>query len=195
MPVKPISYVTIGLTGGIAGGKSTVLRQWGSAGAFVLSCDELVREISARPHVRQQLHAGWGTSDPKALANIIFKQPRQREKLEQLLHPLVQKEMISRLKKTTACVRVVEVPLLFEAGWQSLFDLTVAVVMPDSLRLKYACQRGLSKNDFVSRNKSQWPQLKKAAQADVCILNDGSVQELNDKVVRLHHALKKFILQ
>ncbi|MBR3631730.1 MAG: dephospho-CoA kinase [Elusimicrobiaceae bacterium] len=194
MQVKPIPYLTIGLTGGIAGGKSTALQVWKKAGAFVLSCDELVREISARPIVRRQLQTWWGRLDKTALAKMIFQQPTQREKLERLIHPLVKKEMTARLKKASAPVRVVEVPLLFEAGWENLFDMTVAVIMPEKLRTKCACQRGLSKSDFVKRNKAQWPQLKKAAQADVCIINDGSVKELEQKVCALNNALKKFIL-
>ena len=182
--------LTIGLTGAIASGKSTALKAWHKLGAFTLSCDELVREISARPTVQKKLQQQFGSLDTVYIAKQIFANESVRKQFETWLHPLVKKEMKHRLAAVKG-IRVVEVPLLFEAGWQKEFDVTMVIVMPEKLRARYATQRGMSKIDFIKRSKAQWTQMQKAAQADFCIVNEGSVHDLENKICALYQALVK----
>ncbi len=191
MNFKTRNTLTVGLTGGILCGKSTALRAWHQASAFVLSCDELVREISARPSVQKKIQVLLGSTDRAAQARQVFTQTQTRRKLEQLLHPLVEKEIACRLKSAKACVRVIEVPLLFEADWQDKFDLTIALVAPQKTLAARAKKRGLTQTDLLKRRKAQFSQEQKAALADICIINDRSTKELVVKVEALQHALSK----
>ena len=191
MNFKARNKLTIGLTGGILCGKSTALYAWQQAGAFVLSCDELVREISARPSVQKKLINTFGAMDRSELTKRVFINKQDRLKLEQILHPLVMKEIARRLQKSQAQIRVVEVPLLFEAGWQEQFDVTVALVAPQNVLRIRAKKRGLTQTDLLKRSKAQLSQEQKAACADICILNGGSEIELTAKVKTLHKAFSK----
>ena len=191
MNFKTRFHLTIGLTGTIACGKSTTLAAWQKAGVFVLSCDELVREISARPAVAKKISSLLGTTNKVQLAAKIFKSPAARKKLEQLLHPLVLKEVAKRLKTAKQWVRVVEVPLLFEADLKEAFDLTVVVWAPEKQRKQWAAKRGLSCADLEKRSKAQWPQDAKVAQADICIINEGPKSVLERKIYSLQKTLQK----
>lgn len=189
MNLKAQHKLTIGLTGGILCGKSTALAAWKQQGAFVLSCDELVREISIRPAVQKKILDAFGFTDKEKLATCIFTQDKARKKLENILHPLVFKEIKKRLQASCAAVRVVEVPLLFEVNIQDAFDLTAAVVAPEKVLSARAKKRGMKKTDFINRYQTQLSQMQKAAYADICLVNDGSVENLTRKVRSLHRAL------
>jgi len=191
MNFKARNKLTIGLTGGILCGKSTALQVWQRLGAFVLSCDDLVREISARPSVQKELVSVFGLMDRGELTKRVFTNKQDRLKLEHILHPLVMREIVRRLKKNTAQIRVIEVPLLFEAAWQDKFDLTVALLAPKNVLSARAKKRGLTQTDLLKRSKVQLPQEQKAARADICILNGGSEAELTAKVKILHKAFSK----
>lgn len=191
MNFKTRHQLTLGLTGGILCGKSTALHAFQDCGAFTLSCDDLVREISARPAVKKKIAALCDGAEKETVAKKIFASPSLRRALENLLHPLAAKEIARRLKTNQTPVRVVEVPLLFEAGWQKAFDLTVCVCAPErtlSARLK---TRGLKKADFLKRRAVQLPLMHKAALADICLVNDASANALKAKVQTLCRALKK----
>lgn len=191
MNFKAHNKLTVGLTGGILCGKSTALNSWRRLGAYVLSCDDLVREISARPAVRQQINKALGTVDVAALAAKVFKCTGARKKLESILHPLVEKEIAKKLRASSPFIRVVEVPLLFEAGWEDHFDLTVALVCPEKSLSARSKRRNLSAKDLSNRSKAQWPQARKAARADICLVNAATVAELNRKIAALNRALCK----
>ena len=191
MNLKTQNKVTVGLTGGILCGKSTALHAWKNAGAAVISCDEIVREISARPAVQKKIATALGVTERLELAGKIFASVAARKKLETILHPLVYKEIAAQLKKSKQIVRVVEVPLLFEAKWDKFFDITVALVTPEKFLNARAKKRGLNRKDLLSRQRAQLPQTQKAARADICILNDGSVADLTQKIKTLHKALAK----
>lgn len=193
MNFKTHGKLTIGLTGGILCGKSAALAAWKQAGVFGLSCDELVQEISSRPTVHKKILALLGTADRAELAKQVFSCEAARRKLENLLHPLVQQEIARQLKQTSAAVRVIEVPLLFEAGWQDLFDVTVVITAPTKVLATRAKKRHMSRTDFLNRSRAQLSQTEKAARADICLVNAGSPADLTCKIKALHQALVKFI--
>lgn len=184
--------LTVGLTGGILCGKSTALAAWRKAGAFVLSCDEIVRELYTNPTVQKQIQSLAGTLDRVELAKRVFVNKKLREKLNGLLHPLVKKEIAKRLKKATLPLRVIEVPLLFEVGWEQFFDLTVTVVAPAPVLRGRAKQRNLSQADLAKRQKAQLPPEVKAAKADIVVINDSTTEILEHKMVALYRALTRF---
>ena len=182
--------LTIGLTGGILCGKSAALAAWKKAGAFVLSCDELVREISIRPPVQKKIQRILGCVNNKQIAKRIFSEDCLRVKLETILHPLVFKEIQKRLQHSSAKVRVVEVPLLFETNLQNAFDLTVALGAPDKVLSARARKRGMKKADLLKRQQAQLPPMEKLSRADICIINDATLEKLTQKINALHRAMR-----
>ncbi len=182
----------VGLTGNIASGKSTVLAYLARCGAYVISADELVRELYQTQRVQRQVEKWFGSARPEQLARTVFGCAEARQKLEQFLHPLVWKLARQRLAACPKTWAVFEVPLLFEAGWQARMDVTVLVAGAPSTLAKRLKVRGLSRTDYQQRLQAQLPQEEKIRLADVVIYNDGSKQLLAAKTKRLYQALENF---
>lgn len=177
--------LTIGLTGGIAAGKSEALAAFKRLGAATLSSDEVVHELLDTEPLRGRLAERWGQGvlagegvDRAKIGEIVFADPEQLTWLEAQIHPLVQKrtaEWLLSLPAETGFA-VVEVPLLFEAGSDGVFDTTVAVVTADEVRRERAAARGHALVD--EREARQLTQLEKAERAEHVVSNDGSVEDL-----------------
>jgi dephospho-CoA kinase len=178
----------IGLTGGIGSGKSEALSACRRAGAPVLSSDAIVHDLLGTDEVRDILAARWGEAvltdgdiDRGAVAEVVFNKPDELRWLEQTLFPLVGAEMAAWRAELEASappprVAVVEVPLLFEAGVEGAFDVTVAIVADEELRAERAGRRDHRAVD--ERAARQLSQADKAARADYVIRNDGSIEDL-----------------
>ena len=175
----------IGLTGGIAAGKSEALKAFARLGAATLSSDAVVHELLEGEPLRGRLEERWGpgvvTGDElnrAKIGEIVFADPEQLTWLEAQIHPLVQKRTAEWLMSLPADteVAVVEVPLMFEAGSDKAFDTTVSIVTADEVRRERAAARGHALVD--EREARQLTQLEKAERADHVIENDGSVEDL-----------------
>ena len=187
----------IGLTGGIAAGKSEVLRILGRLGAETISTDAIVHELLATPEVREELVARWGEGvtdggaiDRGRVAAIVFERPRELRWLESTLHPLVG-ERVGAWRRSLADhveVAVVEVPLLFEGGMSSLFHATIAVVSPDEVRRRRAAARGTG--ELEGRSERQLSQDEKAARATHVVVNDGDLSDLERELRELMPQLR-----
>jgi dephospho-CoA kinase len=182
----------IGLTGGIGSGKSEALAACARAGAATLSSDQVVHDLLETDEVRDLLVARWGEAvladgriDRAAVAQIVFNQPEELRWLEGAIFPLVGAEMTAwRVALGTPGppprAAVVEVPLLFEAGVEGVFDTTVAVIADEDLRAERAGSRDHHAVD--ERAARQLTQDEKAGRADHVIHNDGSLEELERAV-------------
>lgn len=197
--MKPRRPLTVGLTGGIASGKSAALAAFGRRGAWTLSLDALAHELSARgkPLHRAVVRAFGrgvlapdGTLDRALLARRVFADRRLLARLERATHPLLLAEMRRRLARCSAEVAVVDVPLLFEKGLGGDFDLTVLVAAPERVRLARAVGRGMKRADALRRLRSQWPQARKEPLADVVLENAGSLAVLRSAVAECHAAFR-----
>jgi dephospho-CoA kinase len=178
----------VGLTGGMAAGKSEALRALERLGAATLSTDAVVRELLTTGDVRDALIERFGDAvatggeiDRDAVAEVVFGDDEQRKWLEGLLWPRVGERIVSwREELASASPRpraaVVEVPLLFESGMESAFDTTIAVVADETVRSERAGARG--HRGVESRTSRQLSQDEKARRADVVIRNDGSLDDL-----------------
>lgn len=175
----------IGLTGGIAAGKSEALKAFARLGAATLSSDAVVHELLEGEPLRGMLEERWGPDvvaggkvDRAKIGEIVFADPEQLTWLEAQIHPLVQQrtaEWFLSLPAETE-VAVVEVPLMFEVGSDRAFDTTVSIVTADEVRRERAAARGHALVD--EREARQLTQLEKAERADHVIANDGSVEDL-----------------
>ena len=194
---------TIGLTGGIACGKSTVARMFERLGAEVISADKISREIS-KPGSEsfEQIVAAFGPNsveedgslNRKWIGNRIFADLQARERLEEITHPLILKEIQERVENIrliniSKCV-VVEVPLLFEANFQSRFDKIVVVSSTKETQTARLMQRdGLDEIGSDLRIQSQWPLAEKCSRADYVVQNDGSLDDLEKEIIRVWQEL------
>jgi dephospho-CoA kinase len=187
----------IGLTGGIAAGKSEALRAFARLGAATLSSDAVVHELLESEPLRGRLVERWGSDvasgdgvDRAKIGEIVFADPEQLTWLEQQIHPLVQArtaEWLLSLPAETE-VAVVEVPLLFEVGGERPFDTTVSIVTSDEVRRERAAARGHALVD--EREARQLTQTEKAERAEHVIENDGSVEDLEGALSALLEKLR-----
>lgn len=182
----------MGLTGGIAAGKSEALQAFARSGAATLSTDAVVHDLLDDPDVRGRLLDRWGGEviaegavDRGRVGAIVFDSTAELAWLESLLHPLVAAK-VAEWRASLAedvPIAVVEVPLLFETGMQDLFDATVSVVADDELRVRRARLRGTEL--LEGRSDRQLPQEEKAARATHVIVNDGTREELEQQVAKV----------
>jgi dephospho-CoA kinase len=193
-----VAPLKIGLTGGIAAGKSEALAAFGRLGAATLSSDAVVHELLESEPLLGRLVERWGPEvapegrvDRAKIGEVVFADPEQLTWLESQIHPLVGERMAAwatSLPPGTE-VAVVEVPLLFEVGRDEVFDTTVAVVSADEVRRRRAEARGHSLVD--EREARQLTQDEKAERADHVVANDGSIEDLERSLSALLAKLGK----
>lgn len=190
--------LTIGLTGGIAAGKSEALAAFGRLGAETISSDAVVHELLEGEPLLSRLTDRWGPEvapdgrvDRDRIGAIVFADPEELGWLEAQIHPLVGERIASWLGRLSegAEVAVVEVPLLFESEMQDVFDTTVAVVAAESVRRDRAEARGHTLVE--EREARQLAQEEKAARADHIVVNDGSVEDLEQALAALIAELRR----
>jgi dephospho-CoA kinase len=178
----------IGLTGGIGAGKSEALRALERLGAATLSTDAVTHELLATAEVRDLLVeklgpgiAPGGRIDRAAVASQVFGDDQKREWLESVLWPRVGQRVADfRTAVEESPAAVVEVPLLFESGMESVFDKTIVVVADEQVRAGRAAARG---HQLVAeRTARQLTQDEKSQKADFVVRNDGTVEELETKL-------------
>ncbi|MHB8690766.1 MAG: dephospho-CoA kinase [Solirubrobacteraceae bacterium] len=182
----------VGLTGGIGAGKSTALAALERLGAATLSTDAVVHELYDSPELRDAVLERFGPSvapdgvvDRGALAQAAFATSEGRAWLEELLWPRVGARVWEWRKQVEAMeppprAGIVETPLLFEAGLESAYDATIAVVVDERLRTERAAARGHKALD--ERAARQLSQEEKAQRATYVVLNDGDVEQLEAKL-------------
>jgi len=193
-----VAPLTIGLTGGIAAGKSEALAAFERLGAATLSSDAVVHDLLESEELQKRLIGRWGPEvappegvDRSRIGAIVFADPDQLAWLESQIHPLVGARTVEWLHSlpTGTEFAVVEVPLLFEGGREDVFDTTVAVVAREELRRQRAAARGHTLVD--AREARQLSQEEKAARAEHVVANDGSVEELERDLSALLAKLRR----
>jgi dephospho-CoA kinase len=182
----------IGLTGGIGAGKSEALAALERLGAATLSTDAVVHELYGEPDVRDAVVQRWGPdmapggeADRAAIARAAFASDDDRAWLEGLIWPRVGARIAAwrealDTREPAPVAAVIEVPLLFEAGMDGAFDATIAVVADEAVREGRAGARGHAALD--ERSARQLPQDEKARRATHTVVNDGSLEELEEKL-------------
>jgi dephospho-CoA kinase len=199
---------TIGLTGGIASGKSTVSRLFEQLGVAVVDADQLAREVVAigsdglREVVEAfgpQVLATDGNLDREKLGAIVFSDEQARRKLQAITHPRIARlgaERIATLQTTHTPYVIYDAPLLVEVGAHGAFAalIVVAASVPTQIARLHA-RDGLNERQSGERLASQLPLARKIAVADYVIHNDGSIEELAQRTREVHaQILERFAL-
>jgi dephospho-CoA kinase len=177
----------VAVTGGLAAGKSEALRAFERGGAAVCSSDEIVHRLIAEdPEVRQALEQRFGTTDRPRIAERVFADPDELAWLEGLLHPRVRDEYLAWLGRLgdDVDVAVVEIPLLYETGGETLFDAVVVVTAPEVMRRARAGER------VDERSARLLPEDEKVRRADYAYVNDGSIADLRAFIARVLEELR-----
>ncbi len=178
---------TAALTGGIGCGKSFVLQAFAECGAAVVSADAVAGDLRRKPEVIARfadilgkdvlLQDGSGI-DTAAVADRIFSSPEAKIAVEELMHPLIRNEIRERAERIAGekegCILVAEVPLLFESGWESDFDCTVAVWCREDMIPRRMEERSWNRNEYLRRAASQLSADTKLHKAQYGIINNGS---------------------
>jgi dephospho-CoA kinase len=182
----------VGLTGGLGAGKSEALKALERLGAATLSTDAIVHDLLASDEVRDLLVERFGREiapagavDRSLVATRVFEDDEQRGWLESVLWPRVGARVLEWRATVDAAdppprAAVVEVPLLFEADMENVFDSTIAVVADEPVRAERAAARGHELVD--ARAARQLSQDDKAARADHVVQNDGDLADLEAKL-------------
>ncbi|MBI4057694.1 MAG: dephospho-CoA kinase [Elusimicrobia bacterium] len=198
-PSSPKKLV-VGLTGGIASGKSTALREFKKCGAHVICLDESAHQVlepgekGYSPVVRafgKEILDVQKRIDRHRLGQRVFQNTSQLRRLESITHPLILQKMKKRVGGVKKGVVIVDVPLLFEKHLQSLFDLTILVYADSARQLKRLWERnGFSRREALRRFRSQWSMQRKEGLADLILRNTQRKRHLAQQVREFYRAFE-----
>jgi dephospho-CoA kinase len=191
----------IGITGGIASGKSEVTRILETLGAVVIRADKIGHEVLELPEIQNLLIRQFGQSvflqkthtiDRKKVAELVFGASPQalarRRMLEAITHrPIraeIRKQLDQLLNEKKADAIVLDIPLLLESQWDRICDAVWFIDAPEEIRLKRALDRGWTQEHFRAREASQWSLADKLAKSSCVISNVGTLEELKENLAR-----------
>ena len=188
----------IGLTGGIASGKSTVSRILAEHGFAIIDADKIAWQLAGPDNfLWQAYYDRYGekvlkddrTLNRQAVADIVFQTPAEKQWMDSVAHPIIKAEVQRCLAKLIAAGRglaFLDVPLLYEAGWDSMVDSVWVVYTSEANQVQRLCQRnGCSEEEALRRIGVQMSMEEKKRRADVVIDNNGSIAELQHIVHEL----------
>jgi dephospho-CoA kinase len=191
----------IGITGGIASGKSEVTRILETLGAVVIRADKIGHEVLELPEIQNLLIRQFGQSvfsqktrtiDRKKVAELVFGASPQalarRRTLEAITHrPIraeIRKQLDQLLNEKKADAIVLDIPLLLESQWDRICDAVWFIDAPEEIRLQRALDRGWTQEHFRAREASQWSLADKLAKSSCVISNVGTLEELKENLAR-----------
>lgn len=208
--INPGRGIIVGVTGGVASGKSTVSRLLAKKGAFTIDLDEIGHELLKRgsPVMDELLESfGRGILDASGnvsrqkLGAIVFSDDAARERLNAIIHPPIVQRSQSEARQLAAedpnCVVVIDVPLLIEGGRQELVDVIVIVTTSPENQLQRLLERSvevgrpLNREEAQTRISAQIPLSEKVKFAHFVIDNNGPIEELSHQVDRLWIELRR----
>jgi len=193
--------VRVGLTGGVASGKSTVSALLAELGAIVIDADLLAREVVARgTDGLAEIVAEFGPDvltedgdlDRPAMGAIVFADPERRKALEAIIHPRVRRRGRENEDEAAADALVVhDIPLLAETGQAANFDAVIVVDVPTEVQVeRMTTLRGMTREEAESRVAAQATRDQRLAVATHVVENTGTLGELRARVAEVHDRLR-----
>ena len=186
----------VGLTGGIGSGKTAASDHFKSLGITIVDADEVSRQVvepgtpaltKIAEHFGPQVLYDDNSLDRRALRNIVFNQPEEKKWLEQLLHPLIGIETFRQLQSSQSPYTIFVSPLLIEIGQDKMTQRILVIDAPESEQVSRTVARDDTDNESVKAiMKSQASRSQRLEKADDILLNDGSLENLQEKVEALH---------
>lgn len=187
------------VTGGIGSGKSTVMRFIAELGYPVLSADEAARNIYDEAEVLLQMRERFsdcftdGAVDRNKVSAAVFKNRDRLNELNEITHPAIMKKIFSRAERVDGRFIFFEIPLLFEGGFEKLFDHVIVLMRDKKTRIAAVEARdGLSGAEVAARIKNQFNYEKNLSNGHTVIYNDGDIASLYNKV---SEAVRKIVAE
>jgi dephospho-CoA kinase len=185
------AVIVLGLTGGIGAGKSTVASLLGRRGAAVVDVDAIGREvIAAGSDGAAEVQARFGTIVRAELAAIVFRDEDARHDLEAISWPRIEDELRRLVTAATADVVVLDMAVLAQGLAHGIYGPVATVEASDEVRLARLVQRGMTEEDARARMAAQTPESVRRSLADVVIVNDAGLAELETETDRLWRRLQ-----
>ena len=195
--------IVVGLTGGIGSGKSAVTKIFEGLGVKVVDADVASRQpvMKGEPALKKiaekfgaNILTSEGELDRRKLREIIFNDNSAKDWLENLLHPLIHQILIDDLTSASSSYAILVSPLLFETNQKDLCSKTIVVDTSEDRQIDRTSKRdNVEASQVKSIIDSQLDRKSRNELADIIILNDGSLQELEEKVKKFHEDLEKEI--
>ncbi len=196
--------IRIGITGGMGAGKSTVAQLLQEQGLLVIDADMVARDVlELYPEVSDYIRKTHGDEyfredgslDRRRFGQMIFRDPAALKAYEKVILPLVVNEVRERFEyiedATDDEYAVLDAPLLFQVREAEVYDVAVTVEMPEELQIRRAMERdGLSEAEVRSRILRQMSRQEREALADYVIVNDGTLDELKDKTLKVWEEIR-----
>lgn len=196
--------IRIGITGGMGAGKSTVAQLLQEQGLLVIDADMVARDVlelypEVSDYIRQthgdEYFREDGSLDRRRFGQMIFQDPAALKAYEKVILPLVVNEVRERFEyiedATDDEYAVLDAPLLFQVREAEVYDVAVTVEMPEELQIRRAMERdGLSEAEVRSRILRQMSRQEREALADYVIVNDGTLDELKDKTLKVWEEIR-----
>ncbi|HUR47134.1 MAG TPA: dephospho-CoA kinase [Candidatus Saccharimonadales bacterium] len=188
---------TVGLTGGIGSGKTTVAELFASNGAGIVDTDEISHQLTApnQPAVDEiarkfgpQFVADDGSLDRMRMRNFVFTDPGARKNLEALLHPMILQESMRQIQNSTAPYVILVVPLLIESGAyrETIGRILVVDCNPETQVSRVMKRGGLNRDEVLAIIATQVSRAQRLSAADDIIYNDANLEALEKQVKALH---------
>jgi len=191
----------LGLTGNIACGKSTVLRQLHELGAFVIDADALIHDILRKDGLAYpQVVSEFGTRilrddgeiDRRALGDIVFSDPERLKRIEEIEHPIVRRVIDEQISEAPGPVVVLDAIKLIESGWADKCNAVwVVTCRRDQQVERLVSTRGYSEQEAEMRIGAQSPQEAKVARATTVIDNSGTLAQTREQVAAAWEAIRQ----
>jgi dephospho-CoA kinase len=194
------NVLEVGLTGGIASGKSTVRQLFAAFGAHTLDADKLVAELyqpgheghtALREAYGETIFRDDGTVDRVRLANIAFSDPAEARRLNALIHPIVIDATEKWIDTFDEGIIVVEATLMIESGGRHRYDCLVVVDVQPEVQVERGVARGLSREEVARRIANQIGRDERLRYADYVIDNNGDVAALERETRRVYESLRE----
>ena len=192
----PVQTFSVGLTGGIGCGKSTVADMFAARGAAIVDTDRIAHDLTApgglaiaaiRARFGDAFIASSGAMDREKMRALVFSDSVAKADLESILHPLIGTETERAAAQAKGAYLILVVPLLIESGtWKQRVSRLLVVDCPEPMQIRRVMNRGLSEAQILAIMATQATRRERLAAADDVILNDGDVAAIVPQVDRLH---------
>lgn len=194
---KDSKALTVGLTGGVASGKTTAARGFEALGVPVIDADQIARQVvqpgqpaleEIRSAFGDEVLTASGKLDRARLRRLVFDDDEARRKLEAIVHPRIRETLTAQRDSVDGPYVVLVVPLLIESSWHDLVDRVLVVDVPEELQLERLMERDHVDEGLARRMlRAQLPRHERLAKADDILRNTGDTERLHRLIRQLHH--------
>lgn len=190
----------LGLTGGIASGKSTVSKKLKELGSYIIDADKISREVSDSTEILKKLEENFGLQiidsghlDRKKLRELVFEKKEKRELLNSIMHPVIEKKIFEEIEENKKeKLIILDVPLLYETKLEYLCDKVLVVSVDEKIQIERLKKRDMIEKKMAKKIIStQMPLTEKLKKADIYIENNGNLDELLEKTKMIYIQLTR----